>query len=873
MTRYSRRELLQWTGCSLAGGSLFGAASQDALAESDEISVDQNDGGVVELPQKEEVVISGSSELSGQSLTVTIGIEAEDGRDVVAVEAYLYYQSGSETQDWEITVDLSSRDIDYLYDVEFTTGRDDRTLCTLDAELVEPPYYDDAEIYFADDIDANYADGIDEVTVIVEELDYGGYVHIEDADGNALGRTDSRITRTDERIDQFSPSGIDIELDDDASVDTPAELTAVATFDKAGDDPYLSSDDEKITASAQYEAPGVLEVVEKPASTSVIEGGEFTVAATVQNIGDMGLRQELTFTVADLAERSRTVSLVGGESTTETFSIPVEDSDAGEYQYELLQEGNGEILASDSITIQPAPVYDVTVMDVNTPVEGGTLDMTVQIENPDDRSNTQSVTLTVDNLDEESIPVSLAGGESTTETFSIPVEVGDAGEYQYELLQEDDERLVSDSITIQPAPVYDVTIEDVNTPVEGRTLDVMVQIENTDDRSDTQSVTLTVADLAEQSRAVSLAGGESTTESFSIPVEDGDAGEYDVSITTMNDTNSDSTSVSVFDQTPFLIEIQEVNEPVAGDDPLQVTATITNGGATSDTQTITLAVPDIGTESIEVSLGPGESTTEQLSLATEDAGTYSVTVESAEDSASQEAAVLAPVRFDVGISEIPTTVVAGEPIEVQVAVTNSGDVPGTQQVRINIFELGSKSREISIADGDTTTQTVTFETEQGDAGEYTALVDSGEDTASVELSVLKPATFDVETVESNEPVAGDDLEIRANITNEGGVSGGTAVTATVSETDSPVSEFGRRSTETAGVEAGGETEVSFGFQTDEVDDGKYTVTVTTDDTETTDTVTVASPAFGDDEDLVFLGSAGLGVTLSYAYARLLNRSG
>ena len=773
MTRHSRRELLQWTGGSLAGSSLLGAASQSALAASGQVSVDQNIGGTVELPQKEGVVISGTTELDRPLVIVINGQSFSRVRDQLTTDP----QFGS---DWSVTLDLTSPGAAAFDDLEIEAGT--RTICTLNAKLVDPPYLDDAALSFENKTRRNYVEeSVDEATVAINELKYGGYVHIEDADGNVLGRTEDRITRTDGRIDQDNPSAIDIEFYGGVSVDTPATLTAVATFDEAGDDPYLSLDEGRVIASAQYAAPALFEVVQSaPDSTSGIEGTEFTVTATVRNIGELEQPRELQFRTTD-----------GSVSKSKELSIPPGQQETVEFTF----------------------------------------------------------------------------GSGLTD-----------GTYQYELLQEDDDEiLASNSITVQPAPVYDVTIENVNTPVEGRTLDVTVQIENTDDRSDTQPIRLTVADFAERSRSVSLSGGESTTELFSIPVEDGDAGEYDISVTTMNDTNSDNTTVTVFDQTPFLIDIQGVNEPVAGDDPIEVTATITNGGATSDTQTITLAVPDIETTSTEVSLGPGESTTEQFSLATgdEDAGTYSVTVESAEDSASQEVTVSEPVTFDVEISEAPDSVVAGEFIEIQVAVTNSGDVPGTQQVVLNIFDFGRDSRDVEIAAGGTTTRTFRFETERGAAGEYTAMAESGDDTASVEFRILKPPTFDVEAIESTRPVAGNDLEIDVTVVNSGDVSGGTAVTATVSEDDSPASEFGSSSKETANIGAGGDTEMSFVFPTGEVDDGEYTVTVTTDDAEATDTVTVASPAFrlSDGDDLLFLGSAGLGATLSYVYARLLNRSG
>lgn len=71
-----------------------------------------------------------------------------------------------------------------------------------------------------------------------------------------------------------------------------------------------------------------------------------------------------------------------------------------------------------------------------------------------------------------------------------------------------------------------VTTVDAPATAEGDTLEVTVEIANTGDVEDTQTVGLDVVDLGSDESEVTLGAGESTAVTLTLPTNLGDAGEY-----------------------------------------------------------------------------------------------------------------------------------------------------------------------------------------------------------------------------------------------------------------------------------------------------------------------------------------------------------
>jgi outer membrane protein assembly factor BamB/serine/threonine protein kinase len=109
----------------------------------------------------------------------------------------------------------------------------------------------------------------------------------------------------------------------------------------------------------------------------------------------------------------------------------------------------------------------------------------------------------------------------------------------------------ADRVTTAAPAFFEVTVEDVTERPAGEQLEVTVTVANTGDRSDTQTISLSVDNIGSDSTTVSLDSGESTTETLSVQTGNGDAGEYTATV----DAGDSQTTETVI-----------ISEPVQGDD-------------------------------------------------------------------------------------------------------------------------------------------------------------------------------------------------------------------------------------------------------------------------------------------------------------------
>lgn len=193
-------------------------------------------------------------------------------------------------------------------------------------------------------------------------------------------------------------------------------------------------------------------------------------------------------------------------------------------------------------------------------------------------------------------------------------------------------------------------------------------------------------------------------------------------------------------------------------------------------------------------------------------------------------------HFEVDIVETNSPINEGETLEVTADIENTGKLEGTQDIELDIEELGTDSETVTLAGNESTSVTLSVGTEAGDAGEYTATVSSDDDSDSrtVEVTVREvpdPAFFDVEIVDTNDPVEeGEMLEVTADIENTGEERAQQEITLAfedeiVDTTSITLSE--------------GESEtVVLSYQTEESDAGERSVTVASADESDSVTVTI-----------------------------------
>jgi len=409
----------------------------------------------------------------------------------------------------------------------------------------------------------------------------------------------------------------------------------------------------------------------------------------------------------------------------------------------------------------------------------------------------------------------------------------------------------------QPTPAnFRVSIIGTNAPVtEGEPLNVTVTVQNTGDLQATQTVGLTAGALGSDSTQVTLASGNSTTETLTVATGGGDAGSYTATVSSVNDTDSQTVTVEEpsADPQPTLafnnqtIDQEETVTVENVDNAGSSAAILVTYESSGESVVAGVAPLPVSNGSVAVAVAdtggvPGEHTAHILP-ATDASQQYeagaTLSQETAANITDAETATIstqpAPANVSVSIAETNVLVTEGEDLTVNVSVENTGDLQGTQTLRLDVGALGTDSASVTLAGGASLQETLTVGTESGDAGEYTATVASDNDTASQQVTVDAPAALQLDNLQPAEPTvtAGAGVDFSVDVQNTGGVAGTQVLTLTVG---------GITESRTVTVEPGSTTTVTFpAVAADSLGPGQYTPRVASATDSVRGTLTVEQP--------------------------------
>jgi len=338
------------------------------------------------------------------------------------------------------------------------------------------------------------------------------------------------------------------------------------------------------------------------------------------------------------ANGSFTYTPAAGFTGTDTFTYQVTDGDGG------------VDTAVVTIEVKTPATAALSGLDIAGQGSGATISegadeaVSVGVENAGGRPGSFDVTLDLGGVSETQTTPVLTPGSVGTVTFDGVTGSLTPGEYEVTVSTPHD--ATNGTLVVEAPAAFAVSITDTNTPVAaGDTLSVSALVENTGDVTGTQPISLEIPGFGENATEVTLAGGESTTATLSLPTTGSDAGSY--TATVGSDNNSESVAVTVLEPAAFEVSITETNSPVLVDEMLTVQAEIENTGGTSATQTVGLVVGDTERNTTQVSLAGGESTTVSLTWTTAERGTHAVSVGSA-DTQAQTAVWVGANESDLG---------------------------------------------------------------------------------------------------------------------------------------------------------------------------------------------------------------------------------
>jgi len=294
----------------------------------------------------------------------------------------------------------------------------------------------------------------------------------------------------------------------------------------------------------------------------------------------------------------------------------------------------------------------------------------------------------------------------------------------------------------------------------------------------------------------------------------------------------------------FAVDVEHTPDVLDEGETSVIEGTITNTGDGSDTQLIDLTVTRDGQVVEEregvISLDPGESFTRSDTIDYAEypgPGEYVGEVCSDDECATETWTVVGPdgpAFFEVEITDT-TEPAAGEPLTVTADVRNLGGDPDSQTVSLTVDGLGDDATTVDLAPDETTSVTLSVATGDGDAGTYTATVESDDNSDESDVAVLEPATFAVDVTGTNSPVReGESLAVDVRIENTGEAEGTQSISLDVPGVGLAVS--------TLSLPGATSTPTTLSVDTETGDAGTYTATVESDDDSDSTGVVIQEPA-------------------------------
>ncbi|ELY90411.1 hypothetical protein C483_12903 [Natrialba hulunbeirensis JCM 10989] len=410
-----------------------------------------------------------------------------------------------------------------------------------------------------------------------------------------------------------------------------------------------------------------------------------------------------------------------------------------------------------------------------------------------------------------------------------------------------------DTVDFQP------NITETNSPGEGETLSITVEVTNPHYGSDDQELELFLRDGNDEIKetltdSISLDGDDSGTVTFDYETEEGDDVIESARVRT-EDGSTDTTEITV-NEASVDVEITDdwTRFPAAGDE-LEVPVEITRHGNIPDGEQeyiIDFLIDDSHVTTRPVALSPGEQTVETFTYETseDDSPSVEATVKSGYNSHTASVDVLGQATHE---ENVEATFIdqndpdEGETLELTAEIgydrwDRIPDEPQEYPVQFYIDDEHIENRTVELDGDETITETFEYETEQGDAPRVAAeLITPG--SGDTDEPRITGSGFEVTIEEVNDPVnASEELITTAVIENTGEIAGEQEVRLRI---DSGISDSDRtlrqiRDRENVSLDVGERTTEQFFYRPSETDVPMIEVAILSNNDEALANATVRS---------------------------------
>jgi len=356
---------------------------------------------------------------------------------------------------------------------------------------------------------------------------------------------------------------------------------------------------------------------------------------------------------------------------------------------------------TSSLVSNPAE-FQVTELnlDSNWIQVGESVQISADVKNIGDKSGNYSVVLIIDDVAVESKDVQLSGGEKTEIVFTRTEQT--EGTF---VITIDDLTKTLKVTTEKPTKEADLKIINIVTSRQeagiGEAITVSVTSTNTGDVAGDFSIELFVNDANQETKTISLDGGETTTTyfDFSKSIE----GEYILKVEDTTTTFRVIADAEPAKPAEFQVTDLAVNPSLVTDNEIvEISTKVTNIGETTGDYTVNLKIDGSPQNSIDVTLPGQASEIVYFEVSKSISGTYHVEVNGLTDSFTVEGLEQASENtFIHGLTVSPYEVWEGETVNIKAKADNLANEQSTLHIRINIEEQGETIQTYTLAPGAT----------------------------------------------------------------------------------------------------------------------------------------------------------------------------
>ena len=514
---------------------------------------------------------------------------------------------------------------------------------------------------------------------------------------------------------------------------------------------------------------------ESASELEVDEEDSVVVVAQVENIGEAEGERGISLVIDDQYRDSiESIELAGGESTTVTLEWETTAGDHGTYSAGVSSGDETDtatvVVHEPEVEIEEPdePAYFAVDIDESESLlqvdAGGIIAIEAQVENTGDETGTQDVVLEIDGDVVDTVEeLELEGGEDETVLLQWQTSVDDGFDYIATVKTDDDEDSIAVDVDELAPAFFEVTIDEEESGLSGPygsdLIFLVVDVENTGELGGMREVTLEIGgDVADTVDELELEPGEESTLTLEWEPEEADIGEHTATVSSGDD--QDSVDVEVVGVPHFEVTINEQDSTlqVFTGDTVEVEAMVENTGTWSGDSDVRLEIDGDVVHSEPFSLDAGEQEVFSLEWApgVDDVGEHTAEVIAVDASDSVTVTVDISSWFDISIDpdESELQVEHGQPVVVEVEVDNIGVESATQDITLEINGVVEDlATDIELDGGEFTVLTLEWETEEGEAGTYTAEVIGDDDSDSASVTVIDP---DADTIISGTVSDSDD---------------------------------------------------------------------------------------------------------------------